>query len=68
MENSTLVYAVFILVYLGMIFDRLPWLALDRTGIVTLGAIALLASGQVSLRAAGQASIHPPFCFSSASW
>ena len=49
MENSTLVYAVFILVYLGMIFGRLPWLALDRTGIVTLGAIALLASGQVSL-------------------
>jgi len=49
LENSTLVYAVFILVYLGMIFGRLPWLALDRTGIVTLGAIALLASGQVSL-------------------
>ncbi len=49
MGNSTFVFVVFILVYLGMIFGRLPRLALDRTGIVVLGAIALLASGHASL-------------------
>ncbi len=49
MGNSSFVYVVFILVYLGMIFGRLPRLALDRTGIVVLGAIALLASGHASL-------------------
>jgi Na+/H+ antiporter NhaD/arsenite permease-like protein len=49
MENSAFVYVVFTLVYLGMIFGRLPRLALDRTGIVVLGAIALIASGHASL-------------------
>ena len=49
MGNGTFVYVVFILVYLGMIFGRLPGLALDRTGIVVLGAIALVASGHVPL-------------------
>lgn len=39
---------IFALVYLGMIFGRFPRLAVDRTGIALLGAIALLASGTVS--------------------
>ncbi|HRP61726.1 MAG TPA: anion transporter [Phycisphaerales bacterium] len=43
------VLAIFALVYLGMILGRLPGLALDRTGVALLGAIALLALGRVSL-------------------
>lgn len=34
---------VFLLVYLGMILGRLPGLALDRTGVALLGALALIA-------------------------
>jgi Na+/H+ antiporter NhaD/arsenite permease-like protein len=49
------VLVVFGLVYLGMIWGRLPWLALDRTGIALLGAIALLAAGRVSPEAAWRA-------------
>ena len=37
MGNSSFVYVVFILVYLGMIFGRLPRLALDRTGVLYVG-------------------------------
>lgn len=44
-----LVLTVFGLVYLGMILGRLPGLALDRTGLALLGAIALLAGGRLSL-------------------
>ncbi len=40
--------AVFVVVYSGMILGRLPRLALDRTGIALLGAIALVASGQLT--------------------
>lgn len=46
MELSILV--IFLLVYLGMILGRLPGLALDRTGIALLGALALIALEQVS--------------------
>jgi len=46
------VLAVFLLVYLGMFLGELPGLALDRTGIALLGAIALVASGRLSLDAA----------------
>ncbi len=42
------VLAVFGLVYLGMILGGLPWLALDRTGVALLGAIALLVTGRLS--------------------
>jgi len=38
-----------------MLLGRFPSLALDRTGIALLGAIALLASGETSLAAAGRA-------------
>ncbi|MFH0965255.1 MAG: SLC13 family permease [Planctomycetota bacterium] len=41
------VLAVFAVVYLGMILGRIPGLALDRTGVAILGAIALLALGRV---------------------
>lgn len=44
---DTTVLAIFIFVYIGMIFGRYPGLALDRTGIALLGAIALLALGRV---------------------
>jgi len=38
---------VFAFVYLGMVLGRVPGLALDRTGIVLLGAIALLVTERV---------------------
>ncbi|HQF92368.1 MAG TPA: hypothetical protein PK393_10675 [Synergistaceae bacterium] len=44
MEESPFVYLVFGLVYAGMILGEFPRLAVDRTGIVLLGAIALVAS------------------------
>lgn len=42
------VLAVFLVVYLGMVLGRLPGLAIDRTGVALLGAIALVASRRVS--------------------
>lgn len=42
------VVLIFALVYLGMILGGLPGLALDRTGVALLGAIALLATRRVS--------------------
>jgi Na+/H+ antiporter NhaD/arsenite permease-like protein len=43
------VVAIFVLVYLGMILGEFPGLALDRTGIALLGAIAIVASGRMTL-------------------
>lgn len=37
------ILVIFLLVYLGMVLGRLPGLALDRTGIALLGALALIA-------------------------
>ncbi|EGJ48723.1 SLC13 family permease [Desulfocurvibacter africanus] len=48
----SLVLAVFVVVYLGMALGRLPWLALDRTGVAVLGAIALMAGGALTAREA----------------
>jgi len=45
---TTLVYAVFAVVYTGMILGRFPGLALDRTGIALLGAIVLVAAGETT--------------------
>ena len=39
------VLIVFIIVYAGMLLGEIPGLALDRTGIALLGAIAFLATG-----------------------
>jgi len=45
MDN--LVWIVFAVVYLGMIFGRIPGFALDRTGIALLGAIGLFAFSRI---------------------
>jgi Na+/H+ antiporter NhaD/arsenite permease-like protein len=42
------VLAIFVVVYLSMILGRLPGLALDRTGVVLVGAIAMIASGHLT--------------------
>ncbi|MEM7023169.1 MAG: SLC13 family permease, partial [Pseudomonadota bacterium] len=47
-----IVLSIFVLVYLSMIFGRLPGLALDRTGVVLVGAIALVATERVSSKEA----------------
>ena len=57
--NGFFVFFVFTVVYLGMIFGRFPRLALDRTGIVLLGAILLLATGKASLEG-GRSGIDVP--------
>jgi Na+/H+ antiporter NhaD/arsenite permease-like protein len=44
----TLVLIVFAFVYLGMLLGEIPGLALDRSGIALLGAIALLLGAVVS--------------------
>jgi Na+/H+ antiporter NhaD/arsenite permease-like protein len=44
-----IVLAVFVLVYAGMILGEIPGLALDRSGIALLGAIAILATGRLRL-------------------
>ena len=44
--------SVFVLVYAGMILGEIPGLALDRSGIALLGAIAILASGRLTLEEA----------------
>ena len=43
MSTDLVVLVVFAFVYAGMILGRIPGLALDRTGVALLGAIALLA-------------------------
>lgn len=37
------VFAIFAVVYAGMIVGRLPWLALDRAGTALIGAIVIIA-------------------------
>ncbi len=49
------VLVVFVLVYLGMFLGEIPGLALDRTGIAVLGAIALVVGRDLSLQAAWEA-------------
>lgn len=53
------VVTVFLLVYLGMLLGGLPFLQLDRTGVVLLGAIALVASEAVPMDQVWRA-IHLP--------
>ncbi|HRI87101.1 MAG TPA: anion transporter, partial [Candidatus Hydrogenedentes bacterium] len=45
MDRFTLI--VFALVYIGMIVGKYPGLAMDRTGMALLGAIALIVAGRV---------------------
>jgi len=49
---DTWVVLVFAFVYLGMMLGEIPGLALDRTGVALLGALALVASERVSPAAA----------------
>lgn len=49
------VVGVFLFVYLGMILGEIPGLALDRTGVALLGALALVATEQVSPEQAWEA-------------
>jgi len=53
------VLTVFAVVYLGMVLGRLPWLAVDRSGVALLGAVALLAGGALSSRQAWAAVDMP---------
>jgi Na+/H+ antiporter NhaD/arsenite permease-like protein len=46
MDSTVLI--VFTIVYAGMFLGEIPGLALDRTGIALLGAIAFLATGSIS--------------------
>ncbi len=52
---NTTILIIFGFVYLGMILGEIPGLALDRTGIALLGAIALIALGTVAPLEAWQA-------------
>ncbi len=45
-------WIVFAATYVGIAFGRWPWLALDRTGIAILGAIAMLLLSGVSIEQA----------------
>ena len=49
------VLGIFVFVYLGMILGKIPGLALDRTGIALLGAIALVATGRIAPKEAWDA-------------
>lgn len=40
--------AIFVVSYLGIAVGRVPWLALDRTGIAVIGAVAMLCTGLLS--------------------
>ncbi len=50
---------IFLMTYLGVAVGRIPGLALDRTGIALLGAIAMMVCGVVPLKQA-MASIDVP--------
>lgn len=52
---DTTVLVIFVLVYIGMLLGEFPGLALDRSGIALLGAIALLATERVGPTAARDA-------------
>ncbi len=54
-----MIYAIFLLTYAGVAVGRVPRLALDRTGIALLGALAMVLAGGISPGDAW-ASIHVP--------
>ena len=59
MWGRVLVFSVFALVYIGMVVGRFPRLAMDRTGIVVIGAIVLAVCGKASL-GGGRSGIDVP--------
>jgi Na+/H+ antiporter NhaD/arsenite permease-like protein len=56
---DTVVLAIFGLVYLGMMLGEIPGLALDRTGVALLGAIAVVALGNAPIARAWSAVDMP---------
>lgn len=52
---TALTLSIFLVVYLGMILGGLPGMAMDRTGIALLGAIALIGLGAESVDEAARA-------------
>ena len=52
---QTTVAVLFLLAYLGIALGRVPGLALDRTGIALLGAIAMIGVGAITTSEALQA-------------
>ncbi|MBX3635638.1 MAG: anion transporter [Rubrivivax sp.] len=57
--DRTLVLAIFVVVYAGMILGGLPRLMLDRAGVALLGAIAVIGLGEMT-PAQAAAAIHLP--------
>ena len=55
MASPEIVTAIFVLTYAGIALGRIPGLALDRTGIALLGAIAMVAAGALRADEAWQA-------------
>jgi Na+/H+ antiporter NhaD/arsenite permease-like protein len=49
------VLLIFVFVYAGMMLGGIPGLALDRSGVALLGAIALLATNRITLDVASRA-------------
>jgi Na+/H+ antiporter NhaD/arsenite permease-like protein len=50
---------LFALTYVGLALGRVPGLAIDRTGIAVLGAVAFLATGSISVEQAKEAVDAP---------
>src|SRR5881628_1848452 len=50
---------LFVLTYAGLALGRIPGLALDRTGLAVLGAVAFLATGAISVEQA-KAAVDAP--------
>ena len=57
---------MFVVVYLGMLLGEIPGLALDRTGVALLGALALVATERVTPAAAWAAVDVPTLALRSA--
>ncbi|MEJ5347928.1 MAG: hypothetical protein WHS46_04480 [Desulfosoma sp.] len=45
---QTTVIGLFLIAYIGVALGRIPGLALDRTGIALLGAMAMVAIGAMN--------------------
>lgn len=59
MNQHTITLIIFLITYTGIAIGEIPGLALDRTGIAVLGAIAMVASGILSTEEAIMAIDFP---------
>lgn len=50
MNQNGIVLAIFLVTYAGIALGRVPGLALDRTGIALLGAVAMLLAGAIGIQ------------------